>query len=168
MSKLSRSSLTNRTSSSRIHWDVGGYDYHPNGSATSPQKLDDGENLRRARISVMAGRRPTTRRGMIDKFLGGWNSALVYDFSGTWTASPAPAPFPSRSSLDQGLVSARQEVGGLPATLERRLRGSRPRVRRQVRLRFCPCRTERTRRCRDLADVRSISRQGPSGSGLPR
>jgi phosphate-selective porin OprO/OprP len=26
---------------SRIHWDVGGYVYHPNSSATSPQKLDD-------------------------------------------------------------------------------------------------------------------------------
>src|SRR5277367_2435827 len=37
---------------SRVHFDVGGYDYHPNTAATSPQKLDDGENLRRARIGV--------------------------------------------------------------------------------------------------------------------
>jgi phosphate-selective porin OprO/OprP len=31
----------------------------------------------------MAGTRPTTRPGMIDKFLGAWNNALVYDFGGT-------------------------------------------------------------------------------------
>jgi phosphate-selective porin OprO/OprP len=56
---------------SRINFDVGGYDYHPNSSATSPQKLDDGTNLRRARI------------GVLGKFLGDWNYALVYDFGGT-------------------------------------------------------------------------------------
>jgi phosphate-selective porin OprO and OprP len=56
---------------SRIHWDVGGYDYRPNSGATSPQKLDSGENLRRARI------------GAIGKFLGDWNYALIYDFGGT-------------------------------------------------------------------------------------
>jgi phosphate-selective porin OprO/OprP len=56
---------------SRVHWDVGGYDYRPNTSATSPQKLDDGENLRRARI------------GVIGKFAGDWNYALVYDFGGS-------------------------------------------------------------------------------------
>jgi len=56
---------------SRVHWDVGGYDYHPNSGATSPQKLDDGENLRRARI------------GVIGKFFGDWNYALIYDFGGS-------------------------------------------------------------------------------------
>jgi phosphate-selective porin OprO/OprP len=56
---------------SRVHWDVGGYDYHPNSSATNPQKLDDGENLRRARI------------GLIGKFFGDWNYALIYDFGGS-------------------------------------------------------------------------------------
>jgi phosphate-selective porin OprO and OprP len=56
---------------SRVMWDVGGYDYHPNSGATSPQKLDDGENLRRARI------------GVIGKFFGDWNYALVYDFGGS-------------------------------------------------------------------------------------
>jgi len=56
---------------SRVHWDVGGYDYHPNSAATSPQKLDDGENLRRARI------------GILGKFFGDWNYALIYDFGGT-------------------------------------------------------------------------------------
>ncbi|MGY3076872.1 phosphate-selective porin OprO/OprP [Bradyrhizobium sp. LM6.10] len=56
---------------SRVHWDVGGFDYHPNAAATSPQKLDSGENLRRARI------------GIIGKFFGDWNYALVYDFGGT-------------------------------------------------------------------------------------
>jgi phosphate-selective porin OprO/OprP len=56
---------------SRVHWDVGGYNYHPNSSATNPQKLDDGENLRRARI------------GLIGKFFGDWNYALIYDFGGS-------------------------------------------------------------------------------------
>jgi phosphate-selective porin OprO and OprP len=56
---------------SRIHFDVGGYDYRPNSAATSPQRLDDGENLRRARI------------GVIGKFLSDWNYALIYDFGGS-------------------------------------------------------------------------------------
>ena len=56
---------------SRLHWDVGGYNYRPNSLATSPQRLDGGENVRRARI------------GVIGKFLGDWNYALVYDFGGT-------------------------------------------------------------------------------------
>ncbi len=56
---------------SRIHFDVGGYDYHPNSAATNPQKLDDGENLRRARI------------GILGKFFGDWNYALIYDFGGS-------------------------------------------------------------------------------------
>ena len=56
---------------SRVHFDVGGYDYRPNGPATSPQKLDSGENVRRARI------------GVLGKFLGDWNYALIYDFGGS-------------------------------------------------------------------------------------
>lgn len=56
---------------SRVHWDVGGYDYRPNSAATSPQKLDSGENVRRARI------------GILGKFFGDWNYALIYDFGGT-------------------------------------------------------------------------------------
>jgi len=56
---------------SRVHFDVGGYDYRPNSTATSPQRLDDGENLRRARI------------GVLGKFLGDWNYALIYDFGGS-------------------------------------------------------------------------------------
>jgi phosphate-selective porin OprO/OprP len=70
---------------SRVHFDVGGYDYHPNTAATSPQKLDDGENLRRARI------------GVTGKFLEDWNYALIYDFGGSSdgfasTASTGAAP----------------------------------------------------------------------------
>ena len=53
---------------SRLHLDAGGYDYRPNTAATNPQKLDDGINARRARI------------GVIGKFMGDWNYALVYDF----------------------------------------------------------------------------------------
>ena len=56
---------------SRVHFDVGGYNYRPNTAATSPQRLDDGVNVRRARI------------GVIGKFLGDWNYALSYDFGGS-------------------------------------------------------------------------------------
>jgi phosphate-selective porin OprO and OprP len=76
---------------SRIHWDVGGYDYHPNSAATSPQKLDDGENLRRARI------------GVLGKFLGDWNYALVYDFGGS-----------SDGFAGTGSTGAAPGVGGAP------------------------------------------------------
>jgi phosphate-selective porin OprO/OprP len=55
---------------SRVHFDVGGYSYHPNSAATVPQRLDDGANVRRARI------------GVIGKFFGDWNYALIYDFGG--------------------------------------------------------------------------------------
>jgi phosphate-selective porin OprO/OprP len=56
---------------SRVHFDAGGYDYHPNTPGTIPQKLDDGVNTRRARI------------GILGKFFGDWNYALIYDFGGT-------------------------------------------------------------------------------------
>src|SRR6202790_3524359 len=55
---------------SRVHFDVGGYDYRPNTAATVPQRLDDGVNVRRARI------------GVIGKFMGDWDYALIYDFGG--------------------------------------------------------------------------------------
>lgn len=55
---------------SRVHFDVGGYNYRPNSAATVPQHLDDGVNVRRARI------------GVIGKFLDDWNYALIYDFGG--------------------------------------------------------------------------------------
>jgi phosphate-selective porin OprO and OprP len=56
---------------SRLHFDGGGYDYRPNTAATAPQRLDDGVNVRRARI------------GVIGKFLGDWDYALIYDFGGS-------------------------------------------------------------------------------------
>src|SRR3984893_6816609 len=55
---------------SRGHFDAGGYDYHPNSAATVPQRLDDGVNVRRARI------------GAIGKSMRSWNYALIYDFGG--------------------------------------------------------------------------------------
>jgi phosphate-selective porin OprO/OprP len=55
---------------SRLHFDGGGYDYHPNTPATVPQRLDNGVNVRRARI------------GVIGKFMEDWNYALIYDFGG--------------------------------------------------------------------------------------
>src|SRR6266403_799788 len=56
---------------SRVHFDGGGYNYRPNTPATFPQRLDDGVNVRRARI------------GVIGKFLGDWDYALIYDFGGS-------------------------------------------------------------------------------------
>jgi phosphate-selective porin OprO and OprP len=56
---------------SRLHFDAGGYNYSPNSSATKPQSLDDGVNVRRARI------------GVLGKFLGDWDYALIYDFGGS-------------------------------------------------------------------------------------
>jgi phosphate-selective porin OprO and OprP len=56
---------------SRLHIDVGGYNYRPNTAATTPQRLDDGVNARRARI------------GLVGKFMGDWNYALIYDFAGS-------------------------------------------------------------------------------------
>jgi phosphate-selective porin OprO/OprP len=38
---------------SRLHLDVGGYNYQPATTKTSPQELDDGINARRARIGVI-------------------------------------------------------------------------------------------------------------------
>jgi phosphate-selective porin OprO/OprP len=56
---------------SRLHFDAGGYDYRPNGPATSPQGLNNGVNARRARI------------GVVGKFFGDWNYSLIYDFGGS-------------------------------------------------------------------------------------
>ncbi len=56
---------------SRLQFDAGGYNYRPSSAATSPQHLDNGVNARRARI------------GIIGKFWGDWNYALIYDFAGT-------------------------------------------------------------------------------------
>ncbi len=56
---------------SRVHFDVGAYNYQPNTTATFPQRLDDGVNARRARI------------GLLGKFFGDWNYAIVYDFGGS-------------------------------------------------------------------------------------
>src|SRR5258705_9989397 len=56
---------------SRVHFDAGGYDYRPNTAATTPQRLDNGVNVRRARI------------GVIGKFMDDWNYALIYDFGGS-------------------------------------------------------------------------------------
>ena len=55
---------------SRVHFDAGGYDFRPN-TTNGPQRFDDGVNVRRARI------------GILGKFMGDWNYALVYDFGGT-------------------------------------------------------------------------------------
>jgi phosphate-selective porin OprO and OprP len=56
---------------SRLHFDVGGYDYRPNTVNTAPQHLDDGVNARRARL------------GVLGTFNGDWNYGLVFDFGGS-------------------------------------------------------------------------------------
>lgn len=65
----------------RIHFDGGGYDYHPNSAATAQQRLDDGVNARRARI------------GLAGKFMSDWNFALIYDFGGSSDGFASTASF---------------------------------------------------------------------------
>lgn len=81
----------------RVHWDVGGYDYRPTTASTVPQKLDSGENLRRARI------------GLIGKFLSDWNFALIYDFGGTSDgfggAAPGSLPGGGTSGVENAYLS---------------------------------------------------------------
>ena len=79
---------------SRVHWDVGGYDYRPNTAATVPQRLNNGENLRRGRI------------GVIGKFFGDWNYALIYDFGGSSDGFGGTAP----GSLPSGGASGIQNA----------------------------------------------------------
>ena len=81
----------------RVHWDVGGYDYRPNTAGTVPQKLDSGENVRRARI------------GIAGKFLSDWNFALVYDFGGSSDgfggAAPGSLPGGGTSGIENAYLS---------------------------------------------------------------
>jgi phosphate-selective porin OprO/OprP len=66
---------------SRLHFDVGGYNYHPNIAAfppnhvpafyTIPSNLDDGVNARRARI------------GVLGTFQSDWKYSLIYDMGGS-------------------------------------------------------------------------------------
>ena len=82
---------------SRVHWDVGGYRYRPNTAATVPQKLDSGENVRRARI------------GVVGKFLSDWNFALIYDFGGSSDgfggAAPGSLPGGALSGIENAYLS---------------------------------------------------------------
>jgi phosphate-selective porin OprO and OprP len=83
---------------SRVHFDGGGYDYHPNSPSTNPQKLDNGVNVRRARI------------GVLGKFFEDWNYALIYDFGGSsdgfgGTAAVGPAPGTPVGFLPGGATS---------------------------------------------------------------
>jgi phosphate-selective porin OprO/OprP len=77
---------------SRLHFDVGGYSYHPNTLATVPQNLDNGFNARRARI------------GVLGTFMGDWNYALVYDFGGSEDGFPPVAGAPT-SGIENAYLS---------------------------------------------------------------
>jgi phosphate-selective porin OprO and OprP len=68
---------------SRVHFDVGGYSYHPNTPATVPQNLDNGFNTRRARI------------GVLGTFAGDWNYTLIYDFGGSSDGLPPVSGAPT-------------------------------------------------------------------------
>jgi phosphate-selective porin OprO/OprP len=81
---------------SRLHLDVGGYNYRPNTAATNPQGLDNGVNARRARI------------GVLGKFLGDWNYALVYDFGGSSDG------FDSTASFGASTTTGGTGIGFLP------------------------------------------------------
>lgn len=60
---------------SRLHLDVGGYDYRPNSPFTNPQNLFGGPIARRAQI------------GVIGKFLDDWEYSLVFEGGGSGGAS---------------------------------------------------------------------------------
>jgi hypothetical protein len=153
----------------------------PSRSSKLPESPDKRPLLKAAVLRdldpIRSPRRRDSRAALVSKSANGRSGDGRWDHSRmnrtpTITRQCLSPPERSGSSLDRRPVSSAARSGwrtDLPATPECRLRGLRPRVRRQVRLRFCPCRAERTRRCRDLADRdRSGSRQGPSGSGLPR
>jgi phosphate-selective porin OprO/OprP len=82
---------------SRLHLDVGGYNYRPATVKTSPQELDDGVNARRARI------------GVIGKFMGDWEYSLVYDFGGSPDGfgglAPGSLPGGGTSGIEQAWLS---------------------------------------------------------------
>jgi phosphate-selective porin OprO/OprP len=84
---------------SRLHLDVGGYNYRPATPKTTPQELDNGVNARRARI------------GVLGTFMGDWNYALVYDFAGSSDGFGGLAP----GSLPGGGLSA-LEIASLSYT----------------------------------------------------
>jgi phosphate-selective porin OprO/OprP len=86
---------------SRVHFDVGGYDYHPNTTATVPQQLDNGENVRRARI------------GVVGKFLSDWNFALIYDFGGSSDGFGGTAPGSLPGGGTSGIENAYLSYTGL-------------------------------------------------------
>jgi phosphate-selective porin OprO and OprP len=86
---------------SRVHWDVGGYDYRPNTAGTVPQKLDSGENVRRARI------------GVVGKLFGDWNYALIYDFGGSSDGFGGTAPGSLPGGGTSGIENAFLSYTGL-------------------------------------------------------
>jgi phosphate-selective porin OprO/OprP len=86
---------------SRVHWDVGGYDYRPNTALTTPQKLDSGENVRRARI------------GVVGKFFSDWNFALIYDFGGSSDGFGGTAPGSLPGGGTSGIENAYLSYTGL-------------------------------------------------------
>jgi phosphate-selective porin OprO/OprP len=98
---------------SRLHFDAGGYSYHPNSALTTPQNLDSGVNARRARI------------GLLGTFMGDWNYALIYDFGGSSDGLPPVSGAPT-SGIENaylsytGLKPLAFELGymDLPYTLE--------------------------------------------------
>jgi phosphate-selective porin OprO and OprP len=90
---------------SRVHFDAGGSDFRPN-TANGPQRLDDGVNVRRARI------------GILGKFLGDWNYALIYDFGGTSDGFGGTGSFSNVAPVPAGTMNIGFLPGGAVSGIE--------------------------------------------------
>jgi phosphate-selective porin OprO/OprP len=87
---------------SRLQFDVGGYNYRPNSRFTPVQRLDDGVNARRARI------------GVLGTFMGDWNYALIYDFGGSSDGFGGTAPGSLPGGGTSGIENAYLSYVGIP------------------------------------------------------
>jgi phosphate-selective porin OprO/OprP len=84
---------------SRVYFDAGGYSYHPNSAATTVRDLNDGVNVRQARI------------GVLGTFLSDWNYALVYDFGGSSDGFGNQASGPNATPPSSGPLPGGQRSG---------------------------------------------------------
>jgi phosphate-selective porin OprO/OprP len=92
---------------SRMHVDVGGYNYRPDTAATVPQRLDSGINVRRARI------------GILGTFMGDWNYNLSFEFGGSSDGLGGLAPGSLPGGVTTGIHDAQVGYTGLkPFTIE--------------------------------------------------
>ena len=102
-----------------LQFDFGGYNYRPAtglgiaatgvpvAPSTVPQQLDDGVNVRRGRI------------GVLGKFMGDWNYALIYDFGnssdGFGGLAPGSLPGGGISGIENAYLSYTGFKAGSPS-----------------------------------------------------